>query len=109
MRISLLLRPADRIAATLQLLTFFFISVFAFNPHTFCVDAKNNGYDYACDWDQGERARHWSSWKGAGCAPGDAHKRCSPARRPVLMVGCGPPCMHPRLQQAGRSWDAQPL
>lgn len=30
---------ADRIAATLQLLTFFFISVFAFDPKKFCEDA----------------------------------------------------------------------
>lgn len=29
--------PADRIAATLQLLTFFFIAVFAFEPRNFCI------------------------------------------------------------------------
>ena len=47
-------RPADRIAATLQLLTFFFISVFAFDPHDFCQSAVDNGYEYACGTDSEE-------------------------------------------------------
>ncbi|EFN51245.1 hypothetical protein CHLNCDRAFT_37518 [Chlorella variabilis] len=43
-----------RIAATLQLLTFFFISVFAFDPHDFCQSAVDNGYEYACGTDSEE-------------------------------------------------------
>jgi hypothetical protein len=62
---------ADRIAATLQLLTFFFISVFAFDPRTFCEDAVANGYSYAC----GDNQNDWpdffqlpvSRWFAARC------------------------------------------
>lgn len=54
--------PADRIAATLQLLTFFFISVFAFDPKKFCEDAigtvtngvGNGPAPYACPIAEGD-------------------------------------------------------
>lgn len=38
-------RPADRIAATLQLLIFFFISVFIFEPRDFCITGYNRFTD----------------------------------------------------------------
>jgi len=52
---------ADRIAATLQLLTFFFISVFAFNPRNFCEDAVKNGFNDRCPENQGAWA-HMPGW-----------------------------------------------
>lgn len=40
--------PADRIAATLQLLVFFFISVFIFDPYVFCENSEANGFPGRC-------------------------------------------------------------